>query len=165
MSRPSAATPLPGTPILRFPSPGRTPSPLPLFSKPGPYTYTGQITRKYASRFAEINKTRNSVKEVEGAWEKEAKERGIVASDLMKNSEVEDIWGEKYVSRVEQILLQKPTQVGGGQNETNNSSDESTDVVSDKRMSLEGEQFVDALTSPLEKPKDWGYQLSQNDVD
>ena len=31
--------------------------------------------------------------------------------------------------------------------------------VGNKRMSFEGDHFVDALTSPLEKPKDWDLSL------
>jgi len=156
MSRPSLpSTPLPGTPTLHIPSPTRTPSPRHVFSTGGPYTYTGQITRKYVSRFNEIDKTRNNVKDVEGAWEKEAKESGVALEELMKNSEAECTWEDKSVPRVERTLLQDSIQSEGGKNGTNDSA-KIIKFVPDIRLSIDEEHFVDALTSPVEKPKDWG---------
>jgi hypothetical protein len=155
MSRPSLpSTPLPGSPTLHIPSPTRTPSPLRNFAAGGPYTYTGQITRKYASRFNEINKKRNNVKDVEGAWEKEAMEKGVAVEALMKNSEVEYTWEDESIPRVERILLQDSIQSEAGKNETNDSA-KSIKVVPDMKLSIEEEHFVDALTSPIEKPKNW----------
>src|ERR1700721_4152544 len=92
------STPLAGTPTLRVPSPARTPPPLPLFSGGGPYSYSGQITRKYTSRFNDINKGRNTVKDVEEAWEKEAKGKGLNIRNLAKSMKKEYVWEEKYIS-------------------------------------------------------------------
>lgn len=157
MSRPSLpATPIPGTPTLRILSPPRTPSPLPLFSTGGPYSYTGQITRKYASRFNEINRTKNNVKDVEGAWEKEAKENGLPMDEIMKSRETQFVWEDKSLSRVD---FQEPPKQDDGKAEKSAMKD----VASDKRMSLEEEQFVDALTSPVEKPKDWNGRFTLNE--
>ena len=158
MSRPSRpslpSTPLPGTPTLKIPSPARTPSPLPLFSTGGPYSYTGQITRKYASRFNEINKTKNNVKDVEDAWQKEAQEKGIAVNDLMTNSEKEYVWDEA-VPRVEETPPQE-TVIEEGAEEVVASTEKLTPVRGHQRaLSLEDDQFVDALQSPMEKPRDW----------
>src|SRR5271170_1504700 len=158
MSRSSLpSTPLPGTPTLRVPSPTRTPAPLPLFSTGGPYTYTGQITRKYASRFTEINKTRNDIKNVEEQWEKEASEKGVAVEDLMKSMEKEYTWDDEGVTRVENdITLHESTNSEGGAEKEEKDGlkkKETPTIVLDKRLSLEDEHFVDALTSPMEKPK------------
>src|SRR5438876_12018290 len=137
MSRPSLpSTPLPTTPTLRVPSPTRTPSPLPLFSAGGPYTYSGQVTRKYTARFNEINKTRNNVKDIERAWEKEAKEKGIAVEELMKDSEVDYTWEDKSVPRVEQILLQDSIHLERRKNEANGPT-KSVNVILDYRLSVE----------------------------
>jgi len=156
MSRPSLpSTPLPGTPTLKIPSPTRTPSPLPLFSTGGPYTYTGQITRKYASRFNEINKTKNSVKDVEVAWEKEAQAKGVAVHELMGNSEKEYVWEDKAAPRVEETLPQE-TVIEEGPEEVVMATEKVTPVKGHQRaFSLEEDQFVDALQSPIEKPRDW----------
>ena len=157
MSRPShPGTPLTRTPTLYIPSPTRTPSPLPLFSTGGPYSYTGQIARKYAARFNEINKTKNIVKDVDGAWEKEAKEKGLPLEELMKNGETEFTWDDKSVPR---LNLPEPM----NHNEERSENDDETTFSQDKRLSLEEDHFVDALTSPIEKPKDWDDRLSRNE--
>ena len=156
MSRPSLpSTPLPGTPTLKIPSPTRTPSPLPLFSTGGPYTYTGQITRKYASRFNEINKTKNSVKDVEDAWKKEAQDKGVAVHELMGTSEKEYVWEDKAAPRVEETLPQE-TVIEEGPEEVVMATEKLTPVKGHQRaFSLEEDQFVDALQSPIEKPRDW----------
>jgi hypothetical protein len=133
MSRPSLpATPIPGTPTLRILSPPRTPSPLPLYSTGGPYSYTGQITRKYASRFNEINRTRNNVKDVEGAWEKEAKASGLPMDEMMKSRETQFVWEDKSLSRVD---LQEPPKHDDGEPEKSDMKD----VALDKGRTLEEE--------------------------
>jgi len=156
MSRSSLpSTPLLGTPTLKIPSPTRTPSPLPLFSTGGPYTYTGQIIRKYASRFNEINKTKNSVKAVEDAWEKEAQDKGVAVEELMGNSEKEYVWEDKAAPRVEETLPWE-TVIEEGPEEVVTSMEKLMPVKGHHRaLSLESDQFVDALQSPVEKPRDW----------
>ena len=153
MSRRSLpSTPLIHTPTLSIPSPTRTPSPLPLFSTGGPISYSGQITRKYTARFNHIDKTRNTVKDVEEAWTREAKGKGMGWDQYTKSIEEEYIntWEDHGVSVMEsmkvdipriQLTVDDPIKVGN------------------KRMSFEGDHFVDALTSPLEKPKDWDLSL------
>ena len=159
MSRPSLpSTPVPATPTLGIPSPARTPSPLPLFSTGGPYSYTGQITRKYGARFNQINETRNNVKDVEGAWEKEAKESGLPMEEMMKSRETEYVWEDKSVPR---IKLQEQM----NQDEGQSGKREIGIVAPNKRLSLEEEQFVDALTSPMQKPKDWDDRLERNEAE
>jgi hypothetical protein len=153
-----SATPILGTPTLRVPSPARTPSPLPLFSSGGgPYTYTGQITRKYASRFNEIDKTKNNVKIAGGEWEKEAKEKGAAVEDMMKKREADYDWENHY--RVEEASVHQ---------EDNKKTDAllitHADTIQDKRPSFEEQEFVDALQSPVEKPKDWNALRSSNDI-
>jgi hypothetical protein len=159
MSRPSLpSTPLPGTPTLRVPSPARTPSPLPLFSGGGPYSYSGQITRKYAARFSEINKTRNIVKEVDKAWEKAAKEKGMDMETLAKSQEKEYIWEEKTTTRLGLVMPDDDTSSVKGDRAEVVEPGKTLELKSNRlsRLSLEEDQFVDALTSPIsEKPKDW----------
>jgi hypothetical protein len=153
-------TPSPGTPTLHIPSPVRTPSPLPLFSTGGgPYTYTGQITRKYAARFNEIKKTRNSVKDVEKAWEKEAQRKGVPLANLMRGLDTKHTWEDKPALWVEQLLLQDSI-IEEGENESSEAT-KKINVAPEKRLSIEDEHFVDALTSPMEKPKDWGPESAQ----
>jgi hypothetical protein len=163
MSRPSLpSTPLPGTPTLRIPSPARTPSPLPLFSGGGPYSYTGQITRKYEARFSDINKKRNTVKAVEQAWEKEAKDQGMNIEQLAKNLEEDYTWEEKTISRAEHTLPQEAVIEEEEKREPKKDKKLRIDVKprAEKRfsaLSIDEDQFVDALTSPLiDKPKDSG---------
>jgi hypothetical protein len=127
-----------------------------LFSTGGPYSYTGQIARKYAARFNEINKTRNTVKDVEGAWEKEAKEKGLPMEELMKSGVTEHTWDDKSVPR---LILPEPM----NQDDERSENDDKKTLYTDKRLSLEEDHFVDALTSPLEKPKDWDDRLSRNE--
>lgn len=166
MSRPSLpSTPLPGTPTLRVPSPARTPSPLPLFSGGGPYSYSGQITRKYASRFSEIDRTKNIVKEAEKAWEKEAKDKGMDMETLAKSLEKEYVWEEKTTTRIGLVIPEEDTSSSNGDREQIVELREKVELKSDRlsRLSLEEDQFVDALTSPIsEKPKDWP-ELSTSD--
>jgi hypothetical protein len=88
MSKTLPSTPLPGTPRPHVPSPARTPSPMPLFTIGGPYTYTGQITRKHASRFSQIEKTRKNIKDAGEAWENEAQDRGTDFEGLIKSMEI-----------------------------------------------------------------------------
>ena len=157
MSRPSLpSTPLPGTPNLRIPSPARTPSPLPLFSTGGPYTYTGLITRKYSSRFNEITKKKNNVKDAEGQWEIEAKKRGVTIEELVKSQQLQYKWEEEDSAL---RRMQSPLQESMASNVENRTQEEARNDIerkSEKRLSVEDEHFVDALTSPVEKPKDWG---------
>jgi hypothetical protein len=153
---PLPSTPVPGTPTLRVPSPARTPSPLPLFTRgTGPYTYTGQITRKYAARFREIDKTKDKIKQVEDAWETEAKEKGVTIDELMKSStEDEYNWEEHEIPRTdrnvqETVIIQEPI--------PNEEEEKRVSRNVDKRFSaISMDDFVDALTSPVERPRDWG---------
>jgi hypothetical protein len=171
MSRPSLpSTPLPGTPTLRIPSPARTPSPLPLFSGAGPYSYTGQITRKYESRFNDINKKRNTVKDIEEAWDKEAKKQGMDIEQLAKSMEKDYVWEEKTISRVEHTLPQETIIKEGMEGTEKDAPGLRIDVKSatEKRwsaLSIEEDQFVDALQSPVtDKPKASGeYQRDPED--
>jgi hypothetical protein len=168
MSRPSLpSTPLPGTPTLRVPSPTRTPSPLPLFSGGGPYSYSGQITRKYAARFTEIDKTKNIVREAEEAWEKEAKGKGMDLERLAKRMEKDYVWEEKTATRIEHVFpAEDTTSLNGEREEAVDADQKKVDLKVDKRLSrlsLEEDNFVDALTSPIsEKPRDWP-ELSASD--
>jgi len=154
------STPLPGTPTLRIPSPARTPSPLPFFSSGGgPYSYTGQITRKYDPRFSEINKTREAVKNVHGAWEEEAKAQGMGLEELMKSMESEHAENELPQPKMPRTLEQTPSIRLDGATEADYRS--STDMADDNRRSFDSDQFVDALTSPVTKPKNWGGQYGE----
>jgi len=154
MSRSSLpSTPVGGTtPTLRLPSPARTPSPLPLFSTSGPYSYTGQITRKYAARFNEINKTKNAIKDAEQAWEKEAEQKGMGMDDLVKTMEKDSNtpWEDQSAPSLGATRIPEDLRKINGHQE-----EEATEAESDKRASME-EEFVDAPTSPLVKPTDWG---------
>lgn len=82
----------------------------------------------------------------------------------MKNSEAEYAWEDKSVPRVEQISLQNSIHSEGGKNEKNDSA-KNIKVIPDKRLSIEEEQFVDALTSPIEKPTDWDEQLPRSEIE
>ena len=82
----------------------------------------------------------------------------------MKDSEVEYSWEDKFVPRVEQISLQDSIHLERRKNETNDST-KSVKVILDNRLSVEEEQFVDALTSPIEKPKDWGEQFPRSEIE
>ena len=82
----------------------------------------------------------------------------------MKDSEVDYTWEDKSVPRVEQILLQDSIHLERRKNEANDPT-KSVNVILDYRLSVEEEQFVDALTSPLEKPKDWGEQFPRSEVE
>jgi hypothetical protein len=160
MSHPSLpSTPLPGTPNLRVPSPTRTPSPLPLFSGAGPYSYSGQITRKYAARFTQIDKTKNIVREAEEAWAKEAKEKGLNLEKLAKSMEKPYVWEEKKATRIEHVLSEEDTPNLNGERGGVGDVAMKVDLKSDKRssrLSLAEDDFVDALSSPIsEKPRDW----------
>jgi hypothetical protein len=156
MSRNSGSlpsTPLINTPTLPIPSPTRTPSPLPLFSTGGPYSYSGQITRKYAARFKHVDNTRNSVKDVEEAWAKKAKGKGLELDELAKGLEKEYTWDEKLSRNLESIKSDVPViQIA---NSEEGEMDDKNKTGDDKRLSLEEDQFVDALSSPLQKPRDW----------
>ena len=149
------STPLLGTPTLRIPSPARTPSPLPFFSSGGgPYSYTGQIARKYDSRFTEINKTREAVKNVHGAWEEEAKAQGMGLEELIKSMESEHAENELPQPKTPRIPEKTPSIRLDGATEADYRS--SADMADENRRSFDSDQFVDALTSPVGKPKDWG---------
>lgn len=82
----------------------------------------------------------------------------------MENSEVEYTWNDKSIQRVEQISLQDSIHSKGGKNWTNDPEKPIT-VIPDKRLSIEEDQFVDALTSPIEKPKDSGDQFPRSEID
>jgi len=148
------STPVRGTtPTLRVPSPSRTPSPLPLFSTSGPYTYTGQIARKYSARFNDINKTKNAIKNAEEAWEKEAQEKGMAVEDLIKTMEKDSstVWEDHFAPTLGATRIPEDLRKLQGDKE-----EEVTETGCDKRASVLEEEFVDAPTSPLEKPKGWG---------
>ena len=148
------SSPLPGTPTLGIPSPARTPSPLPFFSSGGgPYSYTGQITRKYKSRYNEINKTREVVKNAHGAWEGEAKAQGMELEELMKSMQSEHAGNELPQPKTPRIPAQTPSIRLDGATEVDYRN--STDMGDENRRSFDSDQFVDALTSPVQKPKDW----------
>lgn len=82
----------------------------------------------------------------------------------MENSEVEYTWNDKSIQRVEQISLQDSIHSKGGKNGTND-SEKTITIIPDKRLSIEEDQFVDALTSPIEKPKDLGEQFPRSEID
>jgi hypothetical protein len=180
MSRtPLPSTPLPGTPALRVPSPARTPSPLPLLSGAGPYLYSGLISRKYASRFNQIKATKDKVRNAEEAWEKEAKERGTDAEGLAKSMETNYDWEEKTLDTVTHVKPQGEIVVQAEQGEAEGGEEGGKDVqcyekergkdreeeVVEKRLSLEDDQFVDALQSPMrDKPRDWDDVMSDHEV-
>jgi hypothetical protein len=148
------STPLHGTPTLGVPSPARTPSPRPLFSPGGgPYSYSGQITRKYDTRFKHINKTREAVKDVRGAWEQEAKTQGMGMDELIKSQESEHSGHELPDPKTPRNPERTPSMQLDGVTEVARSSEE---MGAENRRSVDSDQFVDALTSPLHKPKDWG---------
>jgi len=169
MYRPSLpSTPLPGTPTLRIPTPVRTPSPLPLYSGGGPYSYSGQISRKYASRFNQIKATKDNVKNAEEAWEKEAQEKGTDIEGLVKSMETNYDWKKKSVAEVEYIKPQGEIvleEVGKGKEEGEGEQGEQQVVENNKRLSLDEDQFVDALQSPMrEKSKEYEEMMSDHEI-
>jgi hypothetical protein len=92
---------------------------------------------------------------VEVAWEKEAQDKGVAVHDLMGNSEKEYVWEDKAAPRVEETLPQE-TVIEEGPEEVVMATEKVTPVKGHQRaFSLEEDQFVDALQSPIEKPRDW----------
>lgn len=76
----------------------------------------------------------------------------------MKSRETEYVWEDKSVPR---IKLQEQM----NQDEGQSGKREIGIVAPNKRLSLEEEQFVDALTSPMQKPKDWDDRLERNEAE
>jgi hypothetical protein len=67
--------------------------------------------------------------------------------ELMKSMETEYNWEDKSnIPRIDQTVLLESIQDNEGEALTGH----------DKRISVDEDQFVDALASPIEKPKDWG---------
>jgi hypothetical protein len=103
------------------------------------------------------------VKDLEEAWEKEAKEQGMDIEQLAKNMEENYEWEDKTISRVEYTLPQEPIIEEEEENEETEKKDPGLRIDvkatgAEKRfsaLSIEEDQFVDALTSPvIDKPKD-----------
>jgi hypothetical protein len=73
--------------------------------------------------------------------------------ELAKGMEEEYTWEDKPISETGSVKLEAPEIRIETLEELKR--DDKPMVANDKRLSLEEDQFVDALTSPLEKPRDW----------
>lgn len=99
---------------------------------------------------------------MEQAWEKEAKDQGMNIEQLAKNLEEDYTWEEKTISRAEHTLPQEAVIEDEEKREPKKDKKLRIDVKPrvEKRfsaLSIDEDQFVDALTSPLiDKPKDSG---------
>lgn len=73
--------------------------------------------------------------------------------DLMKSTESEHAGHELPQPKTPRIPMQLLSVKFDGATEVDDRN--STDMASENRLSLDSDQFVDALASPLQKPKDW----------
>lgn len=75
--------------------------------------------------------------------------------ELVKSQEAHDSWEEERMPQIGQSSLHESMSLDGEGIMIEEGGNES-EKKSDKRMSVDDEHFVDALTSPFEKPKEWG---------
>jgi hypothetical protein len=111
--------------------------------------YTGQIARKHAARFKEIDETRNSVKDVESAWKTQVHDGRTDKHASIETKETE----EKAVPHVQSTALPERADqdVSKKQNRRSRENDRELSVV---RVSSDQDYFVDALTSLAENSED-----------